>query len=85
MTKGSTVNPGIDLPLPPKESIERRVAEMKANGVRGFIPLVQAIAAEHGDVAYAIAQVVFADLGFEVSQRQLRDPNERGVNTYPWR
>lgn len=85
MSKESIVNPAQQLPLPSKEQIARRVEEMKANGVRGFIPLVQAIAKEYGDEAYDIAQRVFADLGFEVSQEQLRDPNEKGLVSYPWR
>lgn len=85
MKKPSIVNTGIDLPLPPKEPLERRVAQMKANGVKGFIPLVQAVAAKHGDEAYAIAQKVFASLGYEVTLAQLRDPNEKGVSSYPWR
>lgn len=85
MTEGSKVDPGLDLPLPPKEKLARRVAEMQANGVKGFIPLVQAVAAEYGDEAYEIARRVFAELGFETSGEQLRDPGEKGVTTYPWR
>jgi hypothetical protein len=87
--KQSIVDPGLDLPLPPKEQIARRVAEMKAHGIKGFIPLVQAVAREcgktDGDEAYAIARRVFASLGYEVTLEQLRDPNEKGVDTYPWR
>jgi hypothetical protein len=83
--KPSIVNAGIDLPLPPREPLERRVADMKANGIRGFIPLVQAMAAAHGDEAYEIAQRVFAALGYEVSLERLKDPNEKGVSSYPWR
>jgi hypothetical protein len=85
MKKPSIVNTGLDLPLPPKERIQRRVDEMKANGIAGFIPLVQAVAREHGDEAYAIARRVFAALGYEVSLERLMDPNEQGVDTYPWR
>jgi hypothetical protein len=85
MKKPSIVNTGLDLPLPPKERIERRVGEMQANGISGFIPLVQAVAKEHGDEAYAIAQRVFASLGYEVSLERLMDPNEKGVDSYPWR
>ena len=85
MKRESAVDPGLDLPLPPKEQIARRVAEMQANGVKGFIPLVQAVAREYGDEAYGIAERVFASLGFEVTQEQLRDPEENGVATYPWR
>jgi hypothetical protein len=85
MKRESAVNPGIDLPLGPKEQIARRVVEMQANGVKGFIPLVQAVAKGYGDEAYSIAQQVFASLGYEVTQAQLRDPDEQGVDTYPWR
>jgi hypothetical protein len=42
--------------LPPKEIIERRVNETKANDVKGFIPLVQAVARELGDEAYLMRQ-----------------------------
>ena len=83
--KESIIDPALGLPLPPKEALARRVEEMKANGVKGFIPLVQAVAREYGDEAYPIAQRVFASLGYEVSLEQLRDPNEKGVDTYPWR
>ena len=85
MKKPSIVNSGLDLPLPPKERIATRVAEMKNNGVKGFIPLVQAVAAQYGDEAYTIAERIFAELGYPVTQAQLRDPNEKGVETYPWR
>ena len=85
MIKESIVNPAQQLPLPSKEQMARRVAEMNSNGVRGFIPLVQAVAGAYGDDAFAIAQQVFADLGFDVSLEQLRDPNETGVVSYPWR
>ena len=85
MKKESIVNTGLDLPLPPAEQIARRVAEMKANGVKGFVPLVQAVAKEYGDEAYTLAQRVFASLGYEVSQEQLRDADEKGMDTYPWR
>jgi hypothetical protein len=85
MKRESAVDPGLDLPLPPKEQIARRVAQMQANGVKGFIPLVQAVAKEYGDDAFAIAQRVFASLGYEVTQEQLRDPDEKGVDTYLWR
>ena len=84
MKKQSIVNTAHYLPLPPEEALARRVAEMKANGVKGFIPLVQAVAEEYGDEAYVIAQRVFASLGYEVSQEQLRDPDEKGVHSYPW-
>jgi len=43
--KESIVNAGLYLPLPPKEEIERRVNQMRCNGIKGFIPLVQAVAA----------------------------------------
>ena len=85
MKKETIVNSAHDLPLPPAEQLMRRVAEMKANGVRGFIPLVQAVAEQYGDEAYPIAQQVFASLGFEVTLEQMKDPNEKGVNSYPWR
>ena len=85
MSKQSIVNPAQELPLPPREALAARVEEMKANGVRGLIPLVQAVAKEHGDDAIGIAQRVFASLGYEVSLEQLRDPDEKGVDTYPWR
>jgi hypothetical protein len=84
MKRESILNPAHDLPLPAAERIARRVKEMQANGVKGFIPLVQAVAAEYGDEAYIIAQRVFASLGYVVTQEQLRDPNEKGVDSYPW-
>lgn len=84
MERPSILNPAHDKKLPNPERGWERVAEMKANGVRGFIPLVQAVAAEYGDQAYEIAQRVFAELGYEVTQEQLRDPNEKGVASYPW-
>ena len=85
MKKQTIVDPALDLPLPPKEQIAQRVAQMQANGVRGFIPLVQAVARQYGDDAYIIAQQVFASFGYEVTLEQLRDPNETGVLSYPWR
>ena len=85
MKKPSIVDPALDLPLPSKERIAQRVEQMKANGVKGFIPLVQAVAEAYGDEAYTIAQEVFASFGYEVSLEQLKDPDEKGVNAYPWR
>ena len=85
MKKQTIVDPALDLPLPPKEQMAKRVAQMKANGVRGLIPLVQAIAREYGEEAYPIAQEVFASFGYPVTLEQLKDPNEKGVSSYPWR
>jgi len=84
MKKESIVNTGLDLPLQPKEQLAKRVAEMEANGITGFIPLVQAIAAKYGEDAYTIAQGVFESLGYEVSLERLKDPEEKGVFSYPW-
>ncbi len=85
MKRESIVNPAHELPVPNAEQLWRRVREMEANGIKGLIPLVQAVAARYGDEAYLIAQRVFAELGYEVSIEQLQDPNEKGVDTYPWR
>ncbi len=85
MKRESIVNPAHELPVPDAERLWKRVREMEANGIRGLIPLVQAVAAKYGDEAYTIAERVFAELGYPVTQAQLRDPNEKGVNTYPWR
>jgi hypothetical protein len=85
MKRESIVNPAHELPVPDAERLWRRVREMEANGIHGLIPLVQAVAAEYGDDAYTIAQQVFASLGYEVSLEQLKDPNEKGVSSYPWR
>ena len=85
MKRESIVNPAHELPVPNAEQLWKRVREMEANGVRGLIPLVQAVAARYGDEAYTIAERVFAELGYTVTQEQLRDRNEKGVNTYPWR
>ena len=84
MKRESILNPAHEKPLPDAEQLWRRVEKMKANGAKGFIPLVQAVAAQYGDEAYAIAKRVFAGLGYEVSDEQLRDPNEKGVQSYPW-
>jgi hypothetical protein len=84
MKKESILNPAHELPLPEAEELWKRVEQMRANGVRGFIPLVQAVAARYGDEAYAIAKRIFGELGYEVSDEQLRDPNEKGVQSYPW-
>ncbi len=84
MKKESIVNAGLYLPLPPKEEIERRVNQMRASGIKGFIPLVQAVAAQYGDEAYTIAQEVFSSLGYEVTQERLADPNEKGLDSYSW-
>ncbi|NLE45270.1 MAG: hypothetical protein GX620_11160 [Chloroflexi bacterium] len=84
MRRSSIVNTGLDLPLPPKEQLARRVAQMEAHGIRGFIPLVQAVAKEYGDGAYTIALDVFSALGYEVTLEQLQDPDETGVDSYPW-
>ena len=84
MKRESILNPAHELPLPPAEQIARRVKQMKANGVKGFIPLVQAVAAEYGEEAYVIAQRVFASMGYIVTEEELRDPNEKGVDSYPW-
>ncbi len=85
MKRESILNPAHELPVPSAEQLWRRVHEMEKNGVKGLIPLVQAVAAKYGDEAYAIAEKVFADLGYPVTQAQLRDPNEKGVDSYPWR
>ena len=84
MKKESIVNTGLDLPLQPKEQLAKRVAEMETNGIKGFIPLVQAIAAQYGDEAYTVAQKVFKALGYDVSLERLMDPEEKGVVSYPW-
>ena len=84
MKRESILNPAHEKPLPDAEQLWKRVEQMKVNGVKGFIPLVQAVAAQYGDGAYAIAKRVFADLGYEVTDEQLRDPNEKGVQSYPW-
>ncbi len=85
MKRESIINPAHELPVPDAERLWKRVREMEANGIRGLIPLVQAVAARYGDEAYTIAERVFTELGYPVTQAQLRDPNEKGVNTYPWR
>ena len=84
MKKESIVNTGLDLPLQPKEQLAKRVAEMETNGIKGFIPLVQAIAAQYGDEAYTVAQKAFTSLGYDVSLERLMDPEEKGVVSYPW-